>query len=132
MKRFYTQLGAAMTMGLMGVPYEAFAATGGQATRDITTNLFNATGEAPRLIQAAAYLGGLGFAIAGLLKLKAHVDNPGQEKLGPALGRIATGGAFLALPAVLNAMIDNIGDGETGANFGAIESGAPTFGPGGS
>ena len=56
--------------------------------------------EAPGFITAIAYVAGTIFAFAGILKLKAHSENPGQTPLSHGLGRLCGGGALLALPTI--------------------------------
>ena len=77
----------------------------------ITTSLENI----PALIAAAAYLLGLLFGVIGLLKLKAHVENPDQVAMKESVVRLLIGGALFALPTVYQAMQVAITGTETGA-----------------
>jgi hypothetical protein len=53
------------------------------------------------LVNGIAYTAGAVLGISGALKLKAHAENPQQEKLAPGLGRLLAGGAVAALPTVI-------------------------------
>lgn len=50
---------------------------------------------------------GIGFTAFGIFKLKQHSDNAAQNKLGPALGLLVVGAAFLALPGVVQAVVNS-------------------------
>jgi len=69
------------------------------------TQLGTQTAAAPKMITWFGYIVGSAFVAFGVFKLKAHADNASQNKLGPALGLLFTGAAFLSLPSVAN-MLD--------------------------
>lgn len=58
----------------------------------------------PMLLSFFAYLFGLVFAVAGILKLKEHVENPNQTPLKDGVIRFGVGGALFALPTLISAM----------------------------
>jgi len=102
------------------VPDMAFAATGAGGTDLASTATYLVTTEltnVPNLISAAFYVGGTLLVGAGLLKLKQHSENPGQTPLGQALGRIAIGGALLALPFFTQWAVNSIGTGASQASY---------------
>lgn len=66
-----------------------------------------------RLITAASYLSGLGFAIGAIMKFKQHKDNPTQIPIGTPIALLFIASALLFLPSVLGT------------------SGVTLFGPGG-
>ncbi|MDE1901647.1 MAG: hypothetical protein KGI37_08400 [Alphaproteobacteria bacterium] len=68
----------------------------------------------------ASYALGTVMVVVGISDAKKHADNPGQNKLGPALGKLAAGGAFLAAPAVASTMtgtLNNVSVTGGGASF---------------
>ncbi len=82
----------------------------GNATNatDLTTvmsNLQLETSSVPNVISWFCYIVGVGFTAFGIFKLKQHADNAAQNKLGPALGLLVVGAAFLALPGVVAAVM---------------------------
>lgn len=54
-----------------------------------------------RLITAASYLSGLGFAIGAIMKFKQHKDNPTQIPIGTPIALLFIASALLFLPNVL-------------------------------
>lgn len=112
MKHLQYKLAAAITVS-------AFLGTGSEAMAGTTTsvgfggisaNIRESVSDIPRLLTVMSYLVGVGFAIAGVLKLKAHVDNP-QTPLKDGVMRLGAGGALLALPVLIEAMQGSIGTG---------------------
>jgi hypothetical protein len=76
-----------------------FAAKGsGTNLREQITQMAVQTSGMPALISWFGYIIGTAFTAFGIFKLKAHADNAAQNKLGPALGLLFTGAAFLVLP----------------------------------
>lgn len=109
MKTLSYKLAAVVTTSaLLGATDANATSTGFQG---ITTTIRNSVSDIPRLLTVLSYLVGLGLAIAGVLKLKAHVDNPGNAPLKDGVIRLGAGGALFALPAVVDAMSGSIGSG---------------------
>lgn len=110
------KLAAAATVGMaVGSSSDAFAGTAtGSATDlvDMTDNVITASSGFTNLISTLAYIAGAGLALAGVFKLKQHVDNPAQAPMKDALIRLACGGMFLSLPFLLGVMQGSISNGE--------------------
>lgn len=116
MKKY--QLAAiATTVALLSSSSDALAS--GTGFQNITQGIASSANNVPKLLGIVAYIGGIGMGIAGALKLKAHVDNPGQAPLKDGLARLGIGGALLALPTLLEAMSTAVGTGAN-ANTGAV------------
>ena len=77
----------------------AFAADAGLGSmaKSVRTS-FESVG---KLITAGSYLAGLGFAIGGILKFKAHKDNPTQVTIGQPLALVFVAASLLFLPSIL-------------------------------
>lgn len=108
---------AALTVGMM-FSTDAFAggfsggqAVGGQNFSKVTDNIVTSSSKFPNLITTMAYIGGIGLGVAGVMKLKAHVDNPGNAPMKDGLVRLAAGGGLLALPMIVESMSNTIGVG---------------------
>lgn len=90
-----------------------------QDVSTITKNIIKSTKEMPALVSAFCYLVGLLFGVSGILKLKAHVENPGegggQTPLRTPVIRLCVGGMMFALPALYEAIANTIGGDSTGA-----------------
>ena len=103
MKKHLThRLAAVATAGVLStaIASDAFATTAGNLT-DVTafaSNMTKATGTTfPLFMSALSYIGGGGLTIAGIYKLKNHVDNPGQTPMKDGLIRLGAGGALLSI-----------------------------------
>ena len=53
-----------------------------------------------KLITAGAYMVGIGFAMAAMLKFKAHKDNPTQIPIGTPIALLFIGAALIFLPNI--------------------------------
>ncbi len=80
--------------------------TGTGQMSDSIDNVRNNMSTLPILINYASYIIGVALGVAGVSKLKAHVDNPGQNPIKDGLGRLAASGLFISLPFLLD-MIRN-------------------------
>lgn len=88
----------------------AGAAGIGKMASQVTGNL----GNIAKLITAGAYVAGFGFVVAGIVKFKAHKDNPQQVHISLAIVLVFVGAALIFVPSVFKT---------TGAT---MFSGAPT------
>ncbi len=112
MTKAYTQRLAALatTVVLMGSG-EAFAAA--VDFRNVSSNIVNSSSTLPNLISTVAYIGGIGLGLAGVFKLKQHVDNPGQHPMKDGLVRLGAGGGLLALPFLATVMTGTVQGADT-------------------
>ena len=53
-----------------------------------------------KLITAGAYMAGMGFVMASMLKFKAHKDNPTQIPIGTPIALLFVGSALIFLPHI--------------------------------
>ncbi|MEJ0061724.1 MAG: hypothetical protein WDO70_00600 [Alphaproteobacteria bacterium] len=93
---------AAASTGTIGGSANAVAST------DLATTMQQLQSQSsgmPNVISWFCYIVGTGFCAYGIMKLKAHSDNAAQNKLGPALGVLLTGAAFLAFPGLAGAVL---------------------------
>lgn len=56
----------------------------------------------PTYINYIAYIIGMALLVAGIAKLKAHADNPGQTSMKDGLGRVFAATAFLSIPFIID------------------------------
>ena len=106
------KLAAVATLGMMMASGEAFAAAGNATTfRDMSNNMVAASGGFQNLISTVCWIGGAGLGVAGIFKLKQHVDNPGQTPMKDGLVRIGCGGGLLAFPFLQTAMQGSVSNG---------------------
>ncbi len=87
-------------MALLGLSTIAIAGSGG----DLTTIAKTVTKQADavaRLLSVLSYVAGVGFAMAGILQLKAHKENPQQVPLSKPVVMIVVAACLLFLPTIL-------------------------------
>ncbi len=84
----------------------------------IAENMVTSTAQLPGLLAALAYTMGLVAGVFGILKLKAHVENPSQAPLPQALIRLAVGGALFALPILYEAAMNTFMPAGTATTIG--------------
>jgi hypothetical protein len=106
------KLAAVMTAGAMlSEATAAFAGPSNTTFKTMSQNIVTSSGGLPGMISTVAYIGGVGLGVAGVFKLKQHVDNPGQTPMKDGLIRLGAGGGLLALPFLTGAMMGSINNG---------------------
>lgn len=106
------KLAAAATVGMLAGQSTAALASSADDLTQASKNVVQAVSGTVALISTLAYIAGAGLALAGIFKLKQHVDNPAQAPMKDALIRLACGGMFLALPFMMRIMQGSISDGD--------------------
>lgn len=92
---------AAAVMGtLFVVDVCAAPVSGGIGT--IADNVRSNFSSLAKLITAASYIAGFGFAFASILKFKAHKDNPTQIPVGTPIALLFIAAALIFLPSVFS------------------------------
>ena len=84
-----------------------------QSFSTIFERITTSFGGLPGLISMFSYLIGIVFAIAGILKIKDHVEDPGRTDLKSGAIRLVVGGALFALPFIMATMTATVGDQNT-------------------
>ncbi len=87
--------------GLSLLAGSAVAASGSNDLGFVANTVTNSMSNVSKLIGSLSYVGGVGFALAGIIKFKAHKDNPQQEPIGKAFVLIAVAAALIFLPSVI-------------------------------
>jgi len=77
----------------------------------IASNIVTSIGSLPALLTALAYMFGLLLAVLGIMKIKDHVENPGQTPLKDGAIRLLAGGGLFSIPIVTQAMTNTVGSG---------------------
>lgn len=96
-------------------------AAGDTTFGSIGSNIISSIAQLPALLTGLAYMFGILLAVLGIMKIKDHVENPGQTPLKDGSIRLAAGGALFAIPIVTDAMTTTIGSG-TGATVATLSS----------
>ncbi len=118
----------ALTGIALVVSSEAFAAaaTAPQLSSSIA-NVGKNISQTPILINYASYIIGTALGVAGVSKLKQHVDNPGNVAIKDGLGRVAAAALFISLPYMLNMARGTSGVGTDAAEFISVGTIAQDF-----
>lgn len=99
---------------------EAVSGIGSVASK-VTSNLQNIA----KLITAGSYVAGMGFAVAAIIKFKAHKDNPTQIPISAGIVLLFVGAALIFIPTVFGVAGQTL-FGKSGTQGGI--SGVYTFG----
>jgi hypothetical protein len=125
-----TLLYSAVMVGAVALALPDFAHATGPSTGDVMTNLHESLRRVPNILTTIAFVSGLFLAVAGVLKLRDHVDNPPQTPISAGVKRLIAGGAFLALPLTTNIIKGSLFGTDTGEvagnNWGVAGSVVPT------
>lgn len=106
------KLAAIATMGMMAASStDAFATNNN--FRTITNNIVAASSGFNNLISTVCWIGGAGLGVAGIFKLKQHVDNPGQTPMKDGLVRLGCGGGLLCFPFIESSMQGSISNADS-------------------
>lgn len=128
MKKFNThKLAAAVSAAVLVSTASDANAAAGTGFSAVSDNIVTSASKFPNLISTVAYIGGIGLAVAGVFKLKQHVDNPGQTPMKDGLVRLGVGGGLLALPALTTAMTETVGTDGTAPVVQDLQLDAATF-----
>lgn len=88
---------------LIASPAFATPPAGGvQNLSGVASNVISNFGALAKMITAAAYVAGFGFAFAAILKFKAHKDNPQQIPVGTPIALLFIGAALIFLPTLFS------------------------------
>lgn len=101
-----------MVSGVEQSQAQAVGGTGGNDFNTIIGHMEDSISGVPGLITGVSYMMGILLGVLGILKIKDHVENPGNAPLQQGAIRLAAGGGLFALPIVYEAMKNTIGDGE--------------------
>ena len=72
-----------------------------EALGTVSANIYGNLTNLSKLITAGSYIAGLGFAIASIMKFKAHKDNPTQVPVGTPAALVMIAASLLFLPSIL-------------------------------
>lgn len=91
-----------LTVGLCLLNEMVFAASGGgEGIAKVATQVEGQITAIANLLVIVAYVAGVGFALGGVIKFKAHRDNPQQVPLSAPIVLLAVGACLLFLPSIL-------------------------------
>lgn len=109
MKKLKTKMMTAGAATFIGLVSGVETASASQGFNTIVDNMEGSISGIPGLISGISYMMGILLGVLGILKIKDHVENPGQTPLQQGAIRLAAGGGLFALPIVYEAMQTTIG-----------------------
>lgn len=117
MKRVFLMLWGLV---LLACSTGVFAVVGGGTTvsgglGEVATNITSNVGAIAGLMIAICYVGGLGFVIGGIVKLKAHKDTPTQVAMSVGLVWSFLGILLLFLPTIVSVLGKTLFGSSTGS-----------------
>lgn len=111
--------------------YAGFAdaeGSNGDNLGQVASNITDSFGNLAKLITAGAYMAGIGFVMAAMLKFKAHKDNPTQIPIGTPIALLFIGAALIFLPNIFHIAGNTIFGGTSGAGGVSGTTGLPGAG----
>ena len=93
----------------------ALAADTDENLGQVASTITGSFGQLAKLITAGAYMAGIGFCMASMLKFKAHKDNPTQIPIGTPIALLFIGAALIFLPNIFKIAGYTIFGGTSGA-----------------
>lgn len=108
-KKFKQKMMVASAATFIGMVSGVEQSHANQSFVNIVSNMEASISTIPGLISGVSYMMGILLGVLGILKIKDHVENPGQTPLQQGAIRLAAGGGLFALPIVYEAMRTTIG-----------------------
>jgi intracellular multiplication protein IcmD len=87
-------------LGISGLFFYGANAFAQQDIGSVAHQITQTFGSLAQLITAVAYVAGMGFGMAAILKFKAHKDNPTQITIGTPIALLFVAAALLFLPSL--------------------------------
>ena len=103
----------------------ALAADSDDNLGKVASTITSSFGQLAKLITAGAYMAGIGFCMASMLKYKAHKDNPTQIPIGTPIALLFIGAALIFLPNIFKIAGYTIFGGTSGAGGTGGVTGLP-------
>lgn len=119
----FNKVSLSLILGMIWID-QSFAGGGGGSTTigGVADTVTKSFGSLAKLITAAAYIAGLGFAVGAVLKFKQHKDNPTQIPIGTPIALLFIAAALIFLPTIFNITGQTLfgGGGEVGGPYGTV------------
>ena len=111
-----------MLLALYCVSDFVLASSSGGDLGAVASNVTNTMTSVAKLITAGSYVAGVGFALMGMLKFKAHKDQPAQVPLSQPIVLLAIAAGLVFLPSLITTAGTTV--------FGTSKQNATTTGTG--
>lgn len=114
-----------LAASLFAFSMSVFAQSSDVGIAKVANNIASTFASLAKLITAVSYVAGMGFAMAAILKFKAHKDAPTQIPIGTPIALLFVAAALLFLPSLFQIAGQTV-FGSSGATGGI--SGVTSFG----
>lgn len=106
---------------LFGLETLAYAASG-SGVAAVAVQAKKQLGDIAKLITAGSYVGGFGFAVAAIVKFKAHKEQPTQVPISAAIVPLFVAAAMLFIPSVYSSAAHTLYQSGTAAGISGVQS----------
>ncbi len=97
-----TYFGALLSLFLISsLVFAGGGGGGGASLGEVAGNVTKTMDNVAKLITAVSYVAGVGFAVMGMLKLKAHKDQPQQVPLSQPMVLLVIAAGLVFLPSLI-------------------------------
>lgn len=127
-KAWLSLMGYFGTLMALFLASEFVLAGGGTSLGDVASNVTGNLTNVAKLITAASYVAGVGFALMGMLKFKAHKDNPTQVPLSQPIVLMIIAAALIFLPSLIGSAGQTVWGGGQQAGSPAGTANVPGLG----
>lgn len=119
-----------LSLGASAYLYTSLVLAADPASNDptlgkVASTITSSFGQLAKLITAGAYMAGIGFCMASMLKFKAHKDNPTQIPIGTPIALLFIGAALIFLPNIFKIAGYTVFGGTSGAGGVSGTTGLP-------
>lgn len=98
----------------------------GNTLGSVISNTIESSSDIPGLLSGLSYLFGIVLGFMAIMKLKDHVESPNQTPIWDPLKRFLAGGAFLALPSMVSAVVRTVSKDMEGIKGDGYNTGGAT------
>lgn len=116
MIKAYRYLGALATVAAVSLMAQPAAAA--VTFQEVSNNIISSFQNIPGLLSIMCYITGIILVILGVIKIKEHMEKPDQTPLKEGATKLVVGGALLAVPFLLDVVLNTISGGAAGTVAG--------------
>lgn len=121
-KQFYLTILSYLLAAVSLFLFQDLVLAEGKGLKDIATGMTEQIKAVASLLIIISYVAGVGFALTGVIQLKAHKDNPTQVPLSKPIVYLIIGACLLFLPTLISSTGQTIfgGDQQSAGEFSGV------------
>jgi hypothetical protein len=108
------KLRAGAVFALVALTLTSLSTSDAFANSNLNTYVQNVSGKTNSVVDIVtyfSYIGGAALSALGIIDLKKHVENPGNNPLKNGLAKLGFGGMLLAFPSISSIVVGTVSDG---------------------